>query len=157
MLKEQMETTENHFGSSCRTSTSTSAAAVAAHGDVFTASGRLHTLRNFFAFDDTPNLIEDPEGNGEICPNPPSNQRYHHIIPPYPTCLVFARARIHHPRRGFALATTPRRTHTNVRRVQVASVRCAAGGTRPCYRESQHAGYSRPSRLCDFSHWGRAV
>ena len=47
---------DNHFGSSCRTSTSTSAAAVAAHGDVFTASGRLHTLRNFFAFDDTPNL-----------------------------------------------------------------------------------------------------
>ena len=50
MLKEHMETTDNHFGSSCRTSTSTSAAAVAAHGDVFTASGRLHTLLTFLHF-----------------------------------------------------------------------------------------------------------
>eukprot|EP00966_Prymnesium_polylepis_P069867 1624594-Prymnesium_polylepis.1 len=42
MLKEHMETTDNHFGSSCRTSISTSAAAVAPHSDVFTVSGRLH-------------------------------------------------------------------------------------------------------------------
>ena len=52
----------------------------------------------------------------EISPNPPSNQcdclcSYHqHLInQPYSNAgfPVFARARIHHPRRGFTLAATP--------------------------------------------------